>query len=109
MEERNIMEFDEEIYTTRSKEIKGFLPFEEREVETLTPLAKNKLYIIHENQYEPVKLLPLIRIMPGPKTDRNACYFYNRYDTKEDKARFLSYHFEDEAEVNLYDNEINEL
>ncbi|WP_071907081.1 N-6 DNA methylase [Methanobacterium congolense] len=102
----SLMDFDEEIYNTRCKEIKGFLPFEDKEVETITPLVKNKLYIIHENQYEPVKLLPLIRIMPGPKTDNNACYFYNRYDTKENKARFLSYHFEDEAEVNLYDDDV---
>ena len=53
-----------------------------------------------------MKLLPLIRINPGPKTDKNACYFYNRYDSKEEKARYLSYHFEDLADIDLSDNDL---
>jgi hypothetical protein len=36
--------------------------------------------------------------MPSPKTAQNACYFYNRQQ-KDKKLRFVSYHFEQEAEV----------
>lgn len=101
-----LMEFDGETYNGFCKEIKGSLPFGDIEVETINPLIKNNLYILHENQYEAVKLLPLIRIMPGPKTDTNACYFYSRYNLEKNEARFLSYHFEDDAEINLPDHEL---
>jgi hypothetical protein len=36
--------------------------------------------------------------MAAPKTAQNACYFYNRRQ-KDQKIRFVSYHFEQEAEV----------
>ena len=64
------MEYDGETYKGTCKEIKGFIPFDDIEKETIHPLIKDNLYIIHENQYEAVKLLPFIRIMPGPKTEK---------------------------------------
>ena len=101
-----LMEWDGQTYNGFCKEIKGFIPFETIEIETINPLIKNNLYLLHENQYEAIKLLPFIRIMPGPKTERNACYFYNRYDLQENSARYLSYHYEDDAEVNILDNDL---
>jgi hypothetical protein len=42
-------------------------------------------------------LLPLVKIMPSPRTEENACYFFS----SEDKLghRFLSYHYQAESEV----------
>jgi hypothetical protein len=36
--------------------------------------------------------------MPAPRTAQNACYFYNRTQ-KNEQIRFVSYHFEHEAEM----------
>jgi len=37
--------------------------------------------------------------MESPKTAQNACYFYNRIDEKG--IRWISYHFETDADVPL--------
>jgi len=35
--------------------------------------------------------------MASPKTEQNACYFFNKQ--QKDGLRFVSYHFEKEAEI----------
>ena len=49
------------------------------------------------NEQRTLKLLPLVKVMPSPKTEENACYFYNRQ--QKDGIRFLSYHFESDSDV----------
>ena len=49
------------------------------------------------NEQRALKLIPFIKVMPSPKTEANACYFYNR--KQNDGIRFLSYHFELDSEV----------
>ncbi len=71
--------------------------FERVERATATPLDSGQLYLLSENAPSGLKLLPLIRFMASPKSVDNACYFYNR-ETAEG-LRFVSYHFEQEAEV----------
>jgi len=44
-----------------------------------------------------LELCPLLRIMPSPQSEENACYFYNRRE--DGKARFVSYHFDADSEV----------
>jgi hypothetical protein len=44
-----------------------------------------------------LKLLPFVRVMPSPKTEANACYFYNKRVTPN--QRFVSYHFEADSEI----------
>ena len=43
------------------------------------------------------QLWPMIKIMPSPRTEENACYFYNR--RQPGGIRFLSYYFETDAEI----------
>ena len=74
-------------------------PFRQIEVETEGPLVAAGLYLWSPGQTRALRLLPLIKIMPSPRTQENACYFFNR--TKGDVARFLSYHFEADSEVTL--------
>ncbi|MDA1121722.1 MAG: hypothetical protein O2887_14720 [Bacteroidetes bacterium] len=45
----------------------------------------------------PVKLLPLVKMMPSPKHEENTCYFYNRVDPKG--FRLISYHYDKEPEI----------
>ena len=78
--------------------------FKKESVKTLTPMDKQELYLIHDNQLKPIKLLPFIRLMESPKTQQNACYFYNRLN--KEGVRWVSYHFESEAEIVCPDDEI---
>jgi hypothetical protein len=41
-------------------------------------------------------LLPLIKILPSPRTEENACYYYSRRDSN--KVRYLTYHFGADSE-----------
>lgn len=79
-------------------------PFKEKFVKTSTSMDKQELYLIHDNQLKPIKLLPFIRLMKSPKTAQNACYFYNRLN--KEGVRWVSYHFESEAEIVCPDDEI---
>lgn len=90
------MSYDGGIFSTNVKKVIGRLPFKDQRVETLHPLKQNTLYVLHPGQYEALELLPFFRIMPGPKTDQNACYFYNRYNAKRigKEVELVSYHFE---------------
>jgi len=97
------MQFQENMFKTTVKNLTGTRSqFSESEVFTIEPLEQNNIYIIHENQVTPLKLLPLVKMMPSPRTEMNACYFYNRVD--KGRIRMVSYHFEQESEV--YINEV---
>jgi SAM-dependent methyltransferase len=76
--------------------------FREILVKTLLPMDKNKIYILHAQQQKPVEILPFIRLMPSPRTQANAIYFYNRMAGKD--VRWVSYHFEQESEIVAPDN-----
>lgn len=80
-------------------------PFKKVAVETLTPMDKRKLYLLHENQKRPVELLPFFKLMESPRTQQNACYFYNRI--LGDEVRWVSYHFDSDAEVICPDDEVH--
>jgi len=60
------------------------------------PLKRNTLYLLDKDQDRAVELLPLVKISSGPKEAVNACYFYNR--KQPNGARYVSYHFEKEAD-----------
>jgi N-6 DNA Methylase len=74
------------------------VPFEVVERKTSIPLETGALYLLPNYEARALRLIPFIKIMPSPKTAQNACYFYNRQQ-KDNKVRFVSYHFEQEAEV----------
>ena len=56
-----------------------------------------RLYLKSPDETSALKLLPFVKVLPSPRTEENACYFYNRRDKKG--IRFLSYYFEGDAEV----------
>ena len=98
-------EYSEGIFYYQVKALMGTrTTFKKESVKTLTPMDKQELYLIHDNQLKPIKLLPFIRLMESPKTQQNACYFYNRLN--KEGVRWVSYHFESEADVIRPDDEI---
>jgi hypothetical protein len=68
---------------------------------TLTPMDTRKLYFLPIDQLRPLELLPFFRLMTGPITKQEACYFYSRFNGGN--VRWVSYHFEGENEINLPD------
>jgi len=98
-------EYSEGIYEYEAKLLRGArTPFQEIKVNTLNPMDTKKLYLLCADQLHPTELLPFFRIMESPSTQQNACYFYNRL--KGDNVRWISYHFEDEAEIIRSDDEV---
>jgi hypothetical protein len=96
-------EYRDGIYYYQVKVLAGTrTTFKKQMVETLKPMDSRKLYILHVNQFIPIELLPFVRLMESPKTQQNACYFYNRLSNGE--IRWVSYYFEPESEVSSRNN-----
>jgi hypothetical protein len=72
-------------------------PFEKKEVVLSVPIEEGRLHLVAKGRTDALELLPLVRLMPSPKTAANACYFYDKM--KDKQTRFVSYHFEHDAEV----------
>lgn len=71
------------------------------------PLKRNTLYLLDKDRDNAVELLPLVKISSAPKDAVNACYFYNR--KQPDGARYVSYHFEKEADLTISVAEMEQL
>lgn len=86
------------IFNTTCKLLNGTRPkFKQIEVQTNIPLSSNELYILHENQINPVKLIPTVQLREPPRSSQIGFYFF--YGIKEDKVRLVSYHIENESEL----------
>ena len=72
-------------------------PFEIAELSVSEPMEDDVLHLVASGESRGLRILPLFKVMPSPSTAQNACYFYNR--TEGEQLRFVSYHFEAEAEV----------
>lgn len=72
-------------------------PFVAAQCKVVAGMEDRFLHLLDTEGDRSLALLPFVRIMPSPKTEENACYFYNRREP--DVQRFVSYHFEAEAEV----------
>ncbi|MBM7587319.1 hypothetical protein JOC86_003892 [Bacillus pakistanensis] len=96
------------LYHCNCKLLKGTRnTFIEKNIEVLNGLDIDNLYLLEEDAYEPLVLLPFIRLMPSPNTQVNACYFYNRLD--QDGVRMVSYYFDQDADVKIQDNSIQSI
>jgi hypothetical protein len=73
------------------------MPFETVELELTEAVESGRLHLRSPGETRTLMMLPMIKIMPSPKTAQNACYLYNR--RQQGGIRFLSYHFESDADV----------
>lgn len=86
------------VFTYNVRRIVGTrTPFRSARVEVAEPMEDGHLHLKSPDETRSLKLLPLVKVMPSPRTEENACYFYNRQ--QKGGIRFLSYHFESDAEV----------
>jgi hypothetical protein len=77
------------------------------EVEATAPMDEDRIYLLDRDTPTPLEILPLFRIKPGPRTEEDACYFYNRLENGA-QVRLVSYHFERESELNEPDPPVAE-
>ncbi len=87
------------VFHYKSQRIMGTrsMPFETVEVVLTEAMEDGQLHLWSPGENRALRLLPMVKIMPSPKTEQNACYFYNR--RQADGIRFLSYHFETDADI----------
>jgi type I restriction enzyme M protein len=87
------------------KEVRGTrTPFREILLETISPLESDSLHIVAVGGNISIKLLPFLRIMHSPETERNTCYFYNRVEPEG--VRWITYQFQEESELTLPDEDV---
>ncbi|NQW52698.1 MAG: N-6 DNA methylase [Rhodospirillales bacterium] len=72
-------------------------PFTTVERKTIEGMEDGVLHLLDPDGERALKLLAFIRVMPSPKTEENACYFYNRRQAS--KQKFVSYHCEADSEI----------
>jgi len=72
-------------------------PFRTSEVSLTEQMEDGVLHLYSPSETRALPLLPFIKVMPSPKTEENACYFYNR--RRGSDIRYLSYHFDSDSEV----------
>jgi serine/threonine protein kinase len=72
--------------------------FRRKRVDVRYPLDSNRLYLLERGSHKALELVPLVRLMRGPKTGEQACYFYNRIQ-RDGRVRWISYHFHPESEI----------
>lgn len=82
-------------------------PFLKETRKLAQPLKRNTLYLLDKDRDSGVELLPLLKISNAPKDAANACYFYNR--KQSDGARYVSYHFEKQADMTFPAAEVDQL
>lgn len=81
------------------------MPFETVDRESIEGMEEDNLYLFDPSSDCGLRLKPFVRVMPSPRTEHNACYFYNRRDG--DEARLISYHFEEDSDVTVNMADIN--
>ena len=60
-------------------------------------MEDGQLHLVAPDERRALQLLPFVKVMLSPRTAQNACYFYNR--SLREGLRFVSYHFETEADI----------
>jgi hypothetical protein len=73
-------------------------------------LEADEVYIADDAEVvaDALKLVPLVRMLPAPKTARDACYFYSRVQA-DGEVRFVSHHWDIEAEIDQRDEPLIKL
>jgi hypothetical protein len=72
-------------------------PFASSDRKTIQGMEDCHLHLHDPEGDRVLKLLPFVRVMPSPRSETNACYFYNRRVSQNQK--FISYHFEADSEI----------
>jgi hypothetical protein len=101
--------YDDEIFDLTATILTGTNPaFRKAHIQVRDPLSARRLYLLNGTSLHALKLVPLIQVMPGPKTGEDACYFYSRIEPNG-AVRWISYHSVAEPEFTLDDPDLVKL
>jgi len=93
--------FSNGVFHYKVKRIMGSrTPFAAAERKTIFVMDDGFLHMLDPEGNRSLKLIPFVRVMPSPKTEANACYFYNRRQPESQK--YVSYHFESDSEIEVF-------
>ena len=73
------------------------VPFKTISLTLTEAMEDGSLHLWSPGENRALRLLPMIKMMPSPEIQQNACYFYNR--RQANGIRFLSYYFERDPDV----------
>ena len=91
------IKYQEGVFNHEVKSIMGSSYFfKTKIIKVKIPMEYDQLYILHKGSERPIKLIPYIKFIRGPKTNNKVFYFYNRIDRNQ--IRYMSYHNEDDSE-----------
>lgn len=82
--------------------------FRKAVIQVREPLDVRKLYLLNGASRHPLELIQLVRVMPGPKTGEDTCYFYNRVEPNGE-VRWVSYHSTADPEFTADDPDVVKL
>ncbi|AXV39092.1 hypothetical protein [Methanobacterium sp. BAmetb5] len=86
--------FNDSIYYYTAKKFMGSNNrFISMEIESMSPMDSNNIYLIMDNNRKPIKLLPLLKYY------KDTCYFYNSLVKDEYKTQFVSYHNKEKPQI----------
>jgi len=75
--------------------------FKQETLTTTEVMDANEIYCYDSVTQRPLQLLHFVRMLAAPETEEVACYFFNRIE--KNSVRWVSYHFEKEAQRFLAD------
>jgi hypothetical protein len=97
-----------DIYDSTITVLTGTNPaFRKIQVQVVHPLNSSRLYLLNGSSPRALELIPLVRVLAGPKTGEDACYFYSRL-RPNGSVRWISYHFDAEPELILTSDDVRE-
>ena len=98
--------YDDEIYDLTATILTGANPaFRKAHIQVRDPLSARRLYLLNGTSLHALKLVPLLQVMPGPKTGEDTCYFYSRIEPSG-AVRWISYYSVAEPEFTLDDFDV---
>ena len=91
----DINKYENGIFYNRADALIGrSTPFKKLSKKTRSVMDSQKLYMLHEDQLEPVELLPFIKVEKN-----NACYFFSKIE--KNIPHYVSYHFDQEPSLDI--------
>ncbi len=98
--------YDDEIFDLTATILTGAnSAFRKAHIQVRDPLSARRLYLLNGTSLQALKLVPLLQVMPGPKTGEDTCYFYSRIEPNG-AVRWISYYSVAEPEFTLDDPEV---
>lgn len=104
--ERDLKIIDGILYQNSQILIGSRMIYKRERIPIIQHLDTKSIYMAQKNNFNPLELIPFFQIMPSPKEENIACYFYDRLE--EELIHWNSYHFKDPSEKSESNERLSE-